>query len=231
MRLVTIDNGNTHPHVGFFEAGVLKSVIPLDKYIPLKDDFILIASVGSNLKFKPSFDLKSKRSMTHFFDMKVHYSQTLGDDRLIASYGIFKKLKKNESVLLIDAGTFITCDLINADGFQGGYIFPGISHFLKIYSDSAQLPLLSKDQLLKDSNESQDLPRTTEEAILKATEIYLKFSLEEIIRKTSPNKVIFTGGNASSIKNLINLKVHFELDRHLIHLALAEIYQLHLSQE
>ncbi len=228
MRLVTIDNGNTHPHVGLYEFGVLKAVIPLEKYVPEKGDFVLIASVGKPLSIKPSFDLKTKRSMTHFFDMKVHYTQSLGDDRLIAGYGVFKKLKPNEKVLVIDAGTFITCDLIAGDGFQGGYIFPGISRFLKIYNDSAQLPLLHKDQLF---NEKNDLPQNTEDAILKATEIYLKSAIEEVIKKTSPDKIIFAGGNASSIKNLISLEVRSEMDRHLIHSALSLIHSTHLSQE
>lgn len=225
MRLVTIDNGNTHPSVGIFDSGVLNSVIPLEKFVPEAGDYILIASVGRPLSIKPSFDLKTKRSMTHFFDMKVNYSKTLGDDRLIAGYGVYKKMKTKKRVLLIDAGTFLTCDLITNEGFQGGYIFPGISRFLKIYADSAQLPLLHKDQL---HHENDEIPHNTEDAILKATEIYLKSSIEAVITKTSPDKIIFTGGNASSIKNIISLKVPSEMDRHLIHSALSLIHQHHL---
>ncbi|MBY0413287.1 MAG: type III pantothenate kinase, partial [Bdellovibrionales bacterium] len=147
MRLVTIDNGNTHPNVGFFDNGVLKNVVSLKEYHSLPDDFILISSVGKALPFKPSFDLKTKRTKDHFFDMKVNYAETLGDDRMIAGYGVFKKIKSNEKILLIDAGTFITCDIITNIGFEGGYIFPGINRFLKTYGESAQLPTLSKDLL------------------------------------------------------------------------------------
>ena len=228
MRLITIDNGNTHPNVGIFLDGVLQSVVPLDQYTRAVDDFVLVASVGYALPIKSNFDLKSKRSKTHFFDMEVHYSETLGDDRLIASYGIFKKLKKNDKVLLIDAGTFITIDLITEDGFQGGYIFPGITRFLKIYSESAQLPSLSKDMLFQSDD---DIPHTTEEAILKATELYLKVCVEGVINKTSPTKIVFTGGSANEIKSLVNLKVGFEMDHHLIHSALSLIHDLHLAQE
>jgi type III pantothenate kinase len=202
--------------------------MPFDQYIQAPDDFILIASVGYPLPVKSSFDLKSKRTKTHFFDMKVHYSETLGDDRLIASYGLFKKIKKSEKILLIDAGTFITTDLITDDGFQGGYIFPGIRRFLKTYSESAQLPTLSKDLLFKGNDE---IPHTTDDAILKATELYLKACMEEVINKTSPDKIILTGGNANEIQKLISLKVRSETDRHLIHSALSLIHDLHLSQE
>jgi pantothenate kinase type III len=228
MRLITIDNGNTHPNVGIFNDGVLQGVVPLDQYSPAQGDYVLIASVGFALTLKPSFDLKSKRTKTHFFDMKVNYAETLGDDRLIASYGLFKKMKKDEKILLVDAGTFITTDLVTSEGFQGGYIFPGITRFLKTYTESAQLPSLSKDMLFKGDDE---IPHTTNDAILKATTIYLKSSIEEVIRKTSPDKIIFTGGNATDIKNLISLKVHSETDRHLIHSALLLIHDLHLRQE
>jgi type III pantothenate kinase len=228
MRLITIDNGNTNPHAGYFDDSVLKSVVPLDQYVPAKGDFILISSVGQKLTIKPSFDLHTQRTKTHFFDMKVNYSETLGDDRLICGYAIFKELKKNEKVLLIDAGTFITCDVITNEGFQGGYIFPGINRFLDTYSQSAQLPHLSKDML---SNIQPGLPHSTDEAILKATEMYLRSSMEEVINSTAPDKVIFTGGSASDIKNLINLKVRSETDRHLIHSALSLIHELHLRQE
>ena len=227
MRLVTIDNGNTYPNVGLFNGGVLNSVIPLNQYNPSPGDFVLISSVGKTLSIKPSFDLKTKRSKSHFFEMPVHYSETLGDDRLIASYGLYLKNKKSEKILLIDAGTFITCDLITPDGFQGGYILPGINRFLKIYSESAQLPLLSKEQLFK---ENADLPHNTDEAILKGTEIYLKATLEEIVNVTSPDKIVFTGGSSNEIKKLINLKVRSELDLHLIHSALSSIFEHHLDQ-
>lgn len=228
MRLVTIDNGNTHQRVGFFTEGVLTDVVPFDQYIQEKNDFILISSVGLPLPIKPSFDLKSKRTKTHFFDMKVNYSETLGEDRLVASYGVFKKLKEKEKALIVDAGTFITCDLVTTEGFEGGYILPGLNRFLKIYGDSAHLPALTAEKLFQESSE---LPHSTEEAILKATEIYLKSSLEEIIRLTAPDKVVFTGGSAEVIKKLISSKVRFESDRHLIHLALSLIHQSHLRQE
>lgn len=228
MRLITIDNGNTHPNVGIFNDGVLQGVVPLDQYTQAPGDYLLIASVGFALTLKPSFDLKSKRTKTHFFDMKVNYAETLGDDRLIASYGLFKKITKGERVLLVDAGTFITTDLVTDDGFQGGYIFPGITRFLKTYTESAQLPSLSKDMLFKGNDE---IPHTTNDAILKATELYLKSSIEEVIRNTSPDKIVFTGGNATDIKKLISLKVHSEMDRHLIHSALSLIHDLHLRQE
>ena len=49
MRIITVDNGNTNPHVGIFEDQKLQSVIPLSEYLPGQNDFILISDVGSPL--------------------------------------------------------------------------------------------------------------------------------------------------------------------------------------
>jgi len=230
MRVVTIDNGNTNPSVAFFSNGVLTQVIPLSEYIVEKNDFILSSNVGKKYSIKASFDLKTKRSKTHFFEMPVHYSESLGDDRLIAAYGIYKKFKpsQNQKYLIIDAGTFMTCDLVTDEGFKGGYIFPGLSQFLKTYGNSAQLPVLLKNDLIQLNNE---IPQETNEAILKACLIYIQSTLRNIIESYQPTKLIFTGGDGELVSKLLNSSVPFEIDRHLVHLALSLIYQTQLSQD
>lgn len=234
MRLITVDNGNTNPHVAIFQGETLSSIIPLKDYVVAADDFIIVSDVGAPLSFKPSFDLKTKRHTKEnpsFFDMPVCYSETLGDDRLILSYLIFKKIKKtDEKILVIDAGTFITIDLVDTNGFLGGYIFPGIKTFLTSYAKGAKLPivLVPEKELSKD-----DLPHSTEEAILGAADIYLDAILESIIKKLGPSKIIITGGNLELIKYKIaklNLTIQSETDPHLIHESLALIYRTHLQK-
>lgn len=231
MRIITVDNGNTNPHVGIFQDEALIAVTPLSDFAPLPDDFILISDVGRPLSFRPSFDLKSKRENKKFFDMPVNYAETLGDDRLIVAYALFKQLKAGETTLSIDAGTFITMDLIQAEGFAGGYIFPGIGTYLSAYQKGSNLPLLE----MKNHFELKGLPHSTEEAILGATEIYLQAILASTIKKTSPSKIMITGGSLDLIKNIILKlslpKVQIETDRHLIHSSLFWIYQHHLRSK
>ncbi|MGZ3786965.1 MAG: type III pantothenate kinase [Bacteriovorax sp.] len=230
MRLITVDNGNTNPHVGIYQDDLLLSVIPLKDYSPLKEDFIIVSDVGAPLSFGPSFDLKTKRHTKenpNFFDMPVHYSETLGDDRLILGYFLFKNVKKaDEKILAIDAGTFITMDIITPEGFQGGYIFPGLNTFLAAYAKGSRLPVLPERKVA-----INELPHSTEEAILGAADYYLDAILEKVIKKTSPSKIVITGGSLDVIKNKIdklNLKVQLETGPHLIHSALYLIYQNHL---
>ena len=230
MRLVTVDNGNSHPNVGFFQNEKLQSTIPLNEYRPLPDDIILMSDVGLPLPFKASFDLKTKRHTkdhSFFFDMPVHYTETLGDDRLFSAYRLFKQItNSNEKILSIDAGTFIKTDVISHQGFLGGFIFPGIKIFLASYQNGAKLPLIVESKSL-----TSELPQSTEEAIMGAADLYLDSLLESTIKKTSPIKIVITGGSSELIKNKIeklSLKVPLEMVPHSIHLALALIYQTHL---
>jgi type III pantothenate kinase len=231
MRIITVDNGNTNPHVGIFQNEKLESVIPLKEFTPKETDTILISDVGAPLPFKASFDLKKSRTNSHFFDMPVNYAKTLGDDRLITAYGLFSQIKPSETVLLIDAGTFITIDLISEKGFLGGFIFPGIKTFLSTYLSGAQLKVLD----LKPDYKMTGLPHTTEDAILGATDCYLDSILESTIKKTSPSKIVLTGGSLEVIKNKISnlnlLKVQIETYPHLLHSSLFLIYQNHLRSK
>lgn len=228
MRLVTVDNGNTNPNVAIHSKEGIVKVYPLEKHQAEIDDVVVISSVGKPIELKATYNLKKHRTEKSFFDMPVHYAMTLGEDRLVTAYYAFKALKNNESVMVIDAGTFVTCDLINAQGFQGGYIFPGINRFLETYGQSAQLPTFSKDQLKKYLSE-RSIPQTTESAILMATKIYFESMLKEMISLHSPNKILFTGGSADELARLLNLKVPFELSPHLVHSSLRLIYDLHLQ--
>lgn len=231
MRVITVDNGNTNPHVGIFQNDILEKIIPLKDYSALPDDFIIISDVGAPTNLKASFDLKSRWAKNKFFDMPVHYTETLGDDRLIVAYGIYMQKKSKEKILVIDAGTFMTMDLIDDTGFVGGYIFPGINIFLASYRRGAHLPTLT----MKENIELKDFPHTTEEAIFSAAEIYLNSVLETVIKKTSPDKIVITGGSSEFIKNKIlklNLsKAQFETNPHLIHSSLFWIYRHHLRSK
>lgn len=235
MRIITVDNGNTNPHVGIFQDETLVKIIPLKDYTYSSDDFIIASDVGKSLPFKPSLDLKALRikaaSGFIFFNMPVHYAETLGDDRLVSAFALFQQLKPTEKILVVDAGTFITMDLIDKSGFLGGTIFPGVQTFLSSYQKGNHLPLLK----IEPEKESTNLPRSTEEAIRSAADIYLESVLESVIKKTSPSKIVITGGSSELVEAKIlklNLpKVQLEMNRHLIHSSLFLIYQYHLRSK
>lgn len=221
MRVITIDNGNTNPHVGIFVNDELSSVIPLASYNKKEGDVILMSNVGKYISITPTVDLRKYRSENLFFDMPVNYSETLGDDRLFQSYYLFQVIKPQERILLFDAGTFLTADLITSVGFMGGYIFPGSKTFLKSYTEGQLLPLVTTLTM------TENLPYSTEEAISMAHEIYWDSILENLVKKISPSRIVLTGGDGQILEKKIKKTSStflLEFDPHLLHRSMHSLY-------
>ena len=86
--------------------------------------------------------------------------KTLGADRLAAAVGAYAKAGGRD-VLVIDIGTCITFDLVNAEGeYVGGNISPGPRLRLKALNEfTARLPLVSRN------GDTPEMGNTTETAI------------------------------------------------------------------
>lgn len=216
--IYTIDNGNSNPHVGIFKEGQLEKVVPLkDCQFNETNSEIILSSVGRdiNLPEKNILDIKDLRSEKNFLDMPVNYATTLGMDRLACAYWVFKNHVKNqERVLLIDAGTFTTYDLISNNGHEGGFIFPGLQTFLKTYAAGANLPILDLKNL--DLRDEVKLPHLTEDAIGEATKVYFQMTFQSLLETFKPDLIITTGGEGKYFSEACFIP-------HLIHLALYKI--------
>ena len=220
----TVDLGNSHPHIGEFQKGELISVSPLSPEKGLSSftkEMNWVSSNVTRINIDQSNRLDHLRTERAFIDMPVHYSKTLGEDRLYQSYFIHK-LFPQERILLIDAGTFITIDLIDQDGFQGGFIFPGINAFLSSYNRGQKLPQLNKVL----SSLEEDLPHNTEDAILEATKVYLKSILTYILAEYSSHTPVITGGTGKILSEVFSLENYYP---HLIHQSLFSIAIHHHS--
>lgn len=225
MKLRTFDLGNTHPNVGFFEDGKLLKVIPFNQYQATDREVKIICSVKKQILNFDYIDLNSFKKDQRFFDMPFDYTETIGIDRLVASYFAFKQSAVKTAV--IDAGTFITMDIVDSHGFQGGFIYPGIKTFLESYNRGENLKAIEFK-----FSEKTSLPHSTEEATLFATQNYLSSILESFIKKTSPSKIILTGGSMVIFEKLINelnLKIETQKDYYLLHYSMQLIHDLHLK--
>jgi len=133
--LITIDQGNTATKFAVFEKDSEDFQVfyknELDEYINTNklnknNTKVILSSVNSQpLDWTfPIINTQDLFTEKQFLEMPVMYSQTLGIDRLTLAYYAFKTNTKK--TLIIDSGTFTTCDIINESGFNGGYILPGI---------------------------------------------------------------------------------------------------------
>ena len=86
--------------------------------------------------------IEAKSQSNHVLINDYEDTQTLGVDRWLTALGTWKKHQK--PLLVINAGTAITIDLIDLDSqekphFKGGMILPGVAISLAILNDSTSL--------------------------------------------------------------------------------------------
>ncbi len=214
MLKLTIDEGNTIAKVALFEEEkLLQKISEVDFEAVLKyakdADRVILSSVKSKSEY---LDL----SHSHFINLNSNtplpienrYSspKTLGKDRIALSVGAHH-LFPNEDVLILDMGTCLTYDFINADGqYLGGGISPGLSmRFKALYHFTDGLPMVSP------KNSPSLIGDTTDTAILSGVINGISSEIDGIIQRYTikyPNiNVIITGGDANffdkGLKNAI----------------------------
>ena len=125
---------------------------------------------------------------------------TLGADRVAAACGVWG-MHPGEPCLIVDAGTCITVDYLDADGvYHGGAIMPGLRMSLQALNTfTAKLPLVDIDGVEK----ALVLGRSTEESIVAGTLGATMLALAGFVtmyKEKSPGlHVLLTGGDAERL--------------------------------
>ncbi|MBQ7192550.1 MAG: type III pantothenate kinase [Paludibacteraceae bacterium] len=212
-----IDQGNSRTKVALFAADgrlvktfVYKSFTSSDverlfSLYPLHNSI-----VSSVINIEPSMVNALQRLSQHFvlFD---HYTpvpivndyespDTLGLDRLAAAVGAVA-MCPNKDLLIIDAGSAITYDVVTANGhYLGGNIAPGLKmRFYALHHRTKKLPMV-------DVSENSLIPlfgKNTHDAIVAGVVRGVAFEVKGYIRAlqtqgTEPT-VMLTGGHAPYI--------------------------------
>lgn len=230
--LLAIDVGNTQIKIAVFEQSTLlqkeittysdwKNVVKNSlKNFP-KIDTIVVASVGrlqkeDFLSFSESIKLHfiSKDSKFPFQNL---YStpNTLGIDRMVLAAGAVLQFP-NKNRLVIDAGTCITYDFIDAnDNYHGGAISPGIRlRYEALHNHTAKLPLLSKEnpEYLIGNSTNQSIHSGVINGVTMEIEGFINSNLD----KNDNFIIILTGGDsvflAERLKNTIFANPNFLLE-------------------
>ncbi len=139
---------------------------------------------------------------------------TLGYDRIADAVGA-NTIFPGRNVLIIDAGTAITIDLVTEEGkFTGGNISPGAAvraRALNTYT--SRLPLVDLD------GEYRLMGRKTEEAIRSGILSGILFELEgyiiRMIREFKDLQIILTGGDAKYFDKKLNYSIFVDSNLNL----------------
>ncbi len=160
MELI-VDIGNTYTKIAVFEGNTIIHSERTEAFEHAAIDAIfekfpgISASIISSVKEAPSGMRNYIETYCKCILLDVntplpfinqYKSDTLGNDRIAAVAGALA-LYPNKNVLVIDAGTCITYDLITSDkNYLGGSISPGIKmRFKAMHTFTSQLPLVEPE--------------------------------------------------------------------------------------
>jgi type III pantothenate kinase len=242
QHFLTLDVGNTSVRIGIFSGDILTGVIALDpKHLSrsrlqsLLKTRTFSACIISSVTPVPAALLRLLRKHMKVLRLSSRLKlplrnayrtpSTLGNDRLACIAGAYR-LFPRIPVLVIDAGTCIKYDIINAGTYYGGSITPGLRmRFAALHHYTHALPRLAPGNIHSSTG------RDTVTSIRSGVQEGIRFEMEGFIsmyRKQYPHlKIVVTGGDGSRLAK--PLKSNIFAAPHLIHHGLYEILKNNLG--
>lgn len=210
MRSLAIDVGNTRTKVALFDDGELKScTLCGDGHLP-EADCAIVSLTGERPQWLPPACLELNANMK--LPIKLDYTtpSTLGPDRIAAASAAWCRYRR--PVMVVDAGTCITVDFVDAGGvYRGGAIMPGLDmKFRALHNFTARLPLLDIGDAVSDAKPVGD---STYSSIVSGVVCATRFALEGYEKTLSEKAgvkvaVVMTGGNAPILVGKWHLQPH-----------------------
>lgn len=233
MQLIAVDIGNSSTKIAFVNPGNHERWSYQTEFRsqqPVEDDvfdqlttpaFWSVSSVNTNGQNKLRQWIAQNRSEDRFreieeFDVPlksdVESRIKLGRDRLVAAWMAVQLNHQSGPVIIVDAGTATTIDLIDENlVFQGGHIFPGAeSNFRQLADNTSALPDLSMEK--REGRFSNlkfgAIGKSTSSAILQGVYQAQIGSIRGIVEAISSNQieqptVFTTGGGIKDISDFL----------------------------
>ena len=228
MTNLCIDIGNSSVKAAVFDSKGMTFHTRLESHnlselVPIAEQYNITRCIVSSTCGYTETDkviLQDICANTIYFDgstpipIKNLYStpETLGPDRLAAAIGAYFEMQQD--LVIIDAGTAITYDIVTSNGeYLGGNISPGTEMRLKALHDyTAKLPVVSEKGYLPQYGTD------TETAIRCGVIHGISYEIQQFICEMIlkfPNLVVFlTGGDNIDFEE--NIKKRIFVDRYLV---------------
>lgn len=219
--LLTVDLGNSNASVGLFKGRRLSRSWPV-KFSSIPEFERALrghargevegACVSSVV---PSADARVRRFLRKAFGVEPIFAshknagmrvngynaRQLGADRLVAAIGAYERYRR--PVIVIDAGTAITIDLVNRKGeFAGGAIVPGLGTAAEsLYGAAEKLPLVKPKPAR--SVKGKDTRSAINSGIVHGYAGMIDHLVRELKRESGTKSlVVATGGDAKILKTV-----------------------------
>lgn len=233
-KVFVLDGGNTHIKLGAFVGNQLVQTnrfqerASLGKHLS-PEDMVVIANVGELLLQQDLIALGCQvytvSNMDPLpFSNAYKTPNTLGIDRLCNIAAVHQQ-HPSRNILVIDAGTCIKFDFIDALGtYHGGSISPGISlRYHSLHDHTSQLPLLNP------TSACDVIGMNTEggihSGVMGSVKAEINWRIEEFNNRYEDLIIYLTGGDAHNFD--LGQKNDIFVDENL---TLKGIYALYLHQ-
>lgn len=240
-RFLAIDQGNSFIKLSLFEEGSMKESLrvpsgaeeeffaAVDSWSPRCGAFCSVGKIDPRMVESLRLALDGRLlvvSHSTRFPVGVSYSTpaTLGLDRLALAAGAVR-LCPGECVAVVDAGTAVTLDVVDADGvFRGGRITAGMHlRFDALNRATASLPLVGS------GGDTPLLGHSTETAIRSGVLLGLADEVVETFRRYRDGfgcrRLLLTGGDAKALYPHIDDRIPADLVPDLMAYGLLYIYE------
>lgn len=215
MNLV-IDFGNTTGKAALFENNKLLDLIKtseLNEVVAFSKNYhvenCLISSSGMEPQIiQEAINIPSKvLNVQMKFPFKIAYKtpETLGLDRIAAVAGAYEMFA-GQNILVIDAGTCITYDVLISNEYLGGAISPGINmRFKSLNTFTANLPLVELsdfNHLTGDSTLNSILS-----GVLNGIRAEVDEMINSFVNKYGSLQVVICGGDYIFFENKLKASI------------------------
>lgn len=240
-KVLVIDQGNTRSKITIFqneeivesytlEHLSLETLLPtVEKHKPEGGIYCSVARVDP--KFAESLRLLVDEELITFtahtpVPLEIEYAEgMLGPDRLAAAVGA-STLFPGKNILIIDAGTALTCDVVAGSVFKGGNISPGLNmRFRALHTFTGRLPMVEAEKV-------ENLPpfgTDTRQAIQCGVQLGYLNEIKGVVSEArcvyGIEKVAITGGDSPFIlESGILADTDYYADRDIVARGLNRIY-------
>lgn len=236
MKILTVDIGNTATKGCVFESERLQQSVvsrggDLDTMEMLMNfhsvDGVAYCCVGTDdmgvreILRREFGDRMLELSGATALPIAVEYARDkLGVDRVAAAVGVADK----GAVLLVDAGTAVTSDIIAGNAFKGGNISPGLKlRFRSLNKFTSRLPLVSPTGDMPDFGE--DTTTAIRSGVVRGLVAQIVDDYTIAKREYPEIKLILTGGDADILSPLIAARgIEAVIDHEAVGRGLVRIY-------
>lgn len=218
-RILTLDVGNSRVKASMFEASECRysrsftnlswpELVHFCEDVPV--DGAVCCTVGSPLEeslllqladWMPGPLLRITHESPVPIEIEYGSRSTLGLDRVAAAVGA-SGLTGGEGALVVDAGTAVTLDVVDADRFYCGNISPGLAlRFKSLHEHTAALPLVDSDgDVPQFGNDTLTALRS---GVLRGLAWEISGAFSEAASRYGASRIVMTGGDARTLLPLL----------------------------